>query len=90
MWTFSRRVTYGLLVIVRQEPVGTAVDLLYGIVACKIRQHLWIPVDADAVQGSGLALHDGPAAQVGLDVGVVRWHQANDGLAQQDVAFDPK
>ena len=69
------------VVIVRQEPVGTAVDFLYGIVTCKVRQRFWVPVDADVVQRSRLALHDGPATQVGLDVGVVRWHQGDDGLA---------
>ena len=40
-----------------------------------------IPVDADVVQRSGLALHDGPAAQVGLDVGIMRRHHGDDGLA---------
>ena len=68
--------------VLGQKPVGTAVDLLDGVVARETRQCPRVEVDADVVQRRRLALHDRPAAEVSLDIGVVRRHQGDDRLAQ--------
>jgi len=70
------------VVIIRQELVGAAIDLFHRIVAQKIRQRLRVNVDADVVQRRWFPLHDGTAAQVGLDVSIVRRHQGDNRLAQ--------
>ncbi len=41
-----------------------------------------VEVNANIVQCWGLTLHDRPAAQVGLNIGVVWRHQGDDGLTQ--------
>ncbi len=56
------------VVILRQEPVSTVVDLLYRIVTFKSGQCPRVEVNANIVQCWGLTLHDRPAAQVGLNI----------------------
>ena len=70
------------LIIVSQEPMGAAVDLLYRLFACKIYPHLWIPVDADTVPGSGLALHDGVKLSL-----VQGWSWREGGSSYQETTF---
>jgi hypothetical protein len=61
--------------------VGAAGDLLDRVVALEAGHGPLIAVDANVAQGRRLALHDGPAAQMGLDIGVVWRHQGDDRLA---------
>ncbi len=71
-----------LIVVLAQKPVSAAVDHLHGVVAPKPSQRPRIQIDADAAQRGRLALHDRPAAQMGLDVGIVWRHQGDNRLAQ--------
>jgi len=66
----------------RQEAVGAAGDFLDRVVALEAGQRPLIAVDADVTQGRRLALHDGTTPDVGLDIGVMRWHQDDDRLTQ--------
>ena len=70
------------IVKVRQEPVRAAVHPLHRILALEFLQGALIEVDANVAQCRRLALHDRPAAEVTLDVGLVRGHQRDDRLAQ--------
>ncbi|WP_419588224.1 hypothetical protein, partial [Thiolapillus sp.] len=60
--------------------MSTVVDLLYRIVTFKSGQCPRVEVNANIVQCWGLTRHDCPAAQVGLNIGVVWRHQGDDGL----------
>ncbi|WP_419614780.1 hypothetical protein, partial [Thiolapillus sp.] len=64
------------------QRMSTVVDLLYRIVTFKSGQCPRVEVNANIVQCWGLTLHDCPAAQVGLNIGVVWRHQGDDGLTQ--------
>ena len=70
------------IVILGQEPVRAAVDLLHRVVTGEVRKRLRVNVDTDVVPRGRFALHDRAPAQVGLNVGVVRRHQGDDGLTQ--------
>ena len=58
-----------------------AVDLLHEIGAVEISDGSRVEVGTDLVYRRWLALHDRPAIEMGLDVGVVRWHHGDDRLA---------
>jgi len=60
------------------------------VVALQALQHPLIQIDADVAQRRRLALHDRPAAQVGLDVGVVGGIRAMIGWHKPEVALEPK
>ncbi len=68
----------------------TFVDQLHGIVAGKIGQGSRIKVNADVAHRGRLAFHDRTAAKMGFNIGVVRRHHGNDGLAQARSRLRPK
>ena len=67
--------------VVFQELVRTAVDKTDGIVACEAGKGLRIDIDADILQRRRLSLHDRPTPEVCLDIGVMRRHHGDNGLA---------
>ena len=71
-----------LIVIVGQEPVRAAVHQLHRVGAAEPLQRTLIPIDPDITQRRRLALHDRPAAEVSLDIGVMRRHQRDNRLTQ--------
>ena len=71
-----------LIVKVRQESMRTAMHPLHRIGALEGLQRPFIALDADVAQRGRLALHDRPAAEVTLDIGIVRRHQGDDRLTQ--------
>lgn len=70
------------IVKVGQEAVRAPQHPLHRIVALELLQRALIEIDPDVAQRRRLALHDRPAAEVALDIGVVRGHQRDDRLAQ--------
>ncbi len=56
--------------------MSATVNTLDGIVAMKLLQRPGVALNADTAQRRWFALHDRTAAKVGLDVGVMRGHQA--------------
>ena len=65
-----------------EEPVGTAVNGLDRVHALERIERASVAVDADVAQRRGLALHNRTPTEMGLDVGGVRRHHRNQGLAQ--------
>ena len=78
------------IIVVLEKMVCTFVDQLHGIVAGKIGQGSRIKVNADVAHRGRLAFHDRTAAKMGFNIGVVRRHHGNDGLAQARGRLRPK
>ena len=62
--------------------MGAIIDCLHPLPAIEGLQGFRVDGDGDVVPGGWLLPHDGPATQMGFDVGVVGRHHRNDGLVQ--------
>ena len=60
--------------------MGAAVHQFHRGVARKLLKRPLIAIDADIARRRGLTLHDRPAAEMGLDIGVMGRHKSDDRL----------
>ena len=73
-----------------QKPVCAPVHPLDQVVAAEALDRPCVQIDADVPERGWLALHDRPAAQMRLDVDVVRRHHRDQRLAQPRCGFRPE